>query len=125
MGPIKPGDRFLMVHEDHRGNTAKHRNWVTVVKVGRKWADFEHEGRGWRRKDHRFDMETMMVDSGGFTSPGRVYRDEAHIDQVERFNRLWNEFRHQIERRWTRPESINDIAILKAADALGFRLKEE
>jgi hypothetical protein len=115
MGPIKPGDRFFRVRPS-RGDRPPQTDWITVESVGRKWANFGC----WR-----FNTETMIVDDGQFSAKTRVYRSEEDYHASVRLDALWREFRHQIDRSYTRPEKADELAILKAADALGLRLKEE
>ena len=56
--------------------------WLRVSKVGRKWAYFP---------DGRFDMKTLLIDGGKFSSRGSVFlsvydfrRDTRH-SQIVRF----------------------------------------
>lgn len=127
MGPIKEGDRFFRV--SHVGRSPRC-DWVVVVRVGRKWAEIVREDLVKRFPDRadwrtdRFEIETMNLDGGRFTSPGRVYRtEEEYRDRLLR-DRLWTDFRRQVVHIYT-PRDLTAINILKAADALGLRLKEE
>lgn len=123
MGPIKPGDRFLLVQRLHRGDVRK--TWVTVTKVGRRWAEYQPDGRTWRQTDDRFDMNSGHIDGAQFSSPGRAYRTEEEYETHERLKRLWADLRKTIDRAYTIPEGVTDLDILRAADALKIRLKEE
>lgn len=123
MGPIKPGDRFFVVEDRTRNRV--HTTWATVSKVGRRWANFKRDGFTRELKEDRFDMEDMTIDSAGFTSPGRVFRSEEEYAAEGRRQALWREFQQRIGRLYNLPPKITAIDILKAADALGFRLKEE
>lgn len=122
MGPIKPGDRFFSVSANRRPRLA----WVVVKEVGRKWARYVTEG--YERVEHfggRFDLETFAIDGGRFGAPGRVYRTEEEYHTKIRTAALWDDFRRRIDRSFTRPAHLTDIAILKAADALGMKLESE
>lgn len=61
---IKPGDKLYYVPSGNRNSKP---SWVTVQKVGRKWITLPHQ--------MRCDKETLVVDCGDYTSPGRCYRD--------------------------------------------------
>lgn len=123
MGPIKPGDRFFAVEEKiHNRVMTTH---VTVTKTGRRWVSFKRDGSTHERKEDRFDRETFRIDGAGFTSPGRVYPSEEAYREAKHAEAIWREFSRAVDRQYGVPEGKTKIDILKAADALGFRLKEE
>lgn len=121
--PIKVGDRLFVVNKGYSGRFLE--RWATVTKIGRKWADLQFEGRASRHRADRFDMETMELDGGDFTSPGRVYRSKEEWRWEARDERLWKEFHDAIRHLYKKPANVNDVAIFKAAEALGIRLKGE
>lgn len=122
MGPIKPGDRFFSVRSNRRPREA----WIVVTKVGRRWADYVTDG--YEAAPHfggRFDIETLRIDGGRFSSPGRVYRTEDEYREQARLSVIWQAFRTKVDRSYQPPDKVGVVDILKAADALRFRLKEE
>lgn len=125
MGPIKPGDRFYRVRVLSRNPVT---DWIVVRAVGRKWATFVVEK--FAGLDHvqpdahaRFDMETFKLDGGRFTSPGRVYNTADEYEWAVREEKLWEQFRRALDRLHRKPDNVNDVAIFKAAEALGIKLE--
>lgn len=126
MGPIKPGDRFYRVR--HLRARSVEADWVRVTKVGRKWAEFVRAkyfkaGEPPRSPAGRFDMETLKLDGGSFTSPGSVYRTADEYEWAVREEKLWEQFRRALDRLHRKPDNVNDVAIFKAAEALGIKLE--
>ena len=122
---VKVGDRLFVAIAVRRSGVVDSTYWVTVTKVGRRWAEFQREGLGWRHAEHRFDLDTMRLDGAGFSSPGRVYPSEEAYRTETRLNELWSELRNRFDRLYMRPDGVDEIRILKAADALGRRLESE
>lgn len=116
---VKVGDRLFAVS---RVGIRIDARWIVVDKIGRKWAEFRSEGR---TSFGRFDIETMKIDGGSFTSAGRVYPSEDAYREVLRLDELWTELRRRIDQTYIRPLHLTEISILKAADALGIRLESE
>ena len=99
---------------------------VKVTKIGRKWATFEQVGyEGRAHMGGRFNISNGRLDGGDFSSPGRVFNDEAHFHNRQREKKLWEEFKDRLRHQFSVPDGVGEIEILKAADALGFRLKGE
>lgn len=117
----KVGDRLFSVTGDF-GRAEKRTAWVRVTKVGRRWAEYQEESFDWRHSGHRFDLETMKIDGGGLSSPGRVYRSEEEYQASLRVAALWRRFCRSVER--ASPNGLTEVDILKAADALKIRLDE-
>jgi hypothetical protein len=122
---IKVGDRLLLVEPNVRSGGAPRLSWIRVIKVGRIWAEYQPENRTWRCKDDRFNMETMRGDGGGFGATARVYADEATYHAATRADELWRELRKRFDRLYQRPPHLDEIGVLKAADALGIKLDSE
>jgi len=124
MGPIKPGDRFYRVRLRGRESVA---DWIIVCSVGRRWVTFVPEDSGLRHAppgpEYRFDRETMKLDGGAFTNRGMVYRDRDEYESAVREEKLWEQFRRALDRLYRKPDNVNDVAIFKAAEALGIKLE--
>ena len=70
---ILAGQKVYLVYRDNRRDS----RWVEVTKVGRKWAYFPY--------NRRFDKNTLFVDGGDCSSPGRVYlKEQDYLDKVRR-----------------------------------------
>lgn len=124
MGPIKPGDRFYRVR--FRGRRVD-TDWIVVTSVGRRWASFVPEGSGLKHAPpgpgYRFDKDTMKLDGGAFTNRGSVYRDAEEYEWAVRDEKLWEHFRRALDRMYRKPDNVNDVAIFKAAEALGIKME--
>jgi hypothetical protein len=119
------GQRFFRVTPMH-GSRPPYTDWVSVTKVGRKWAEFVVVGKEtYNHLGGRFDIETFGVDGRGFSDAGRVYVSEDAYYASTRASALWEELHRQLGRMWNRPDNIDELAILKAADALGIKLEGE
>lgn len=99
---------------------------VRVTKVGRTWATFETVGsEQYRHMGGRFDIQTGRLHHENFTSPGRVYDDEAAYQTAMRCKELWREFRRRLDHQYSVPDGVSEVEILKAADALKIKLESE
>lgn len=71
----------------------------TVSKIGRKWVEFMN-GRC------RFNPETMNIDGGEYTSPGRVWlTEDAYDAHVER-RHMWQKL-YKLASRHTPPDHLS------------------
>ena len=81
--------------------------WVTVTKVGRKWATCDDDSR----MEFRVNLDTLVIDGGGYDSPGKCYLDEdvyrASVRRVE----AWKAFYTLISRTYTAPSHLTAEAI--------------
>jgi hypothetical protein len=121
---ILVGQRLFRVEPQH-GSRPPWTYWIRVTKVGRRWAEFKRADGAYTSFGGRFDMETMRVDNRGFGDAGRVYGSEEEYQRTVRVNVLWRELRQKLDRMWNRPDKVDELAILKAADALGIKLEGE
>jgi hypothetical protein len=92
---MKPGDELIFKPSDRRGVEHK----VTVVSVGRKWAKLSNL--------HRADKETGWVDGGGYSSPGRVWTEEALRNQQYRAIQ-WGIIREHTYGKWDPPDWMSN-----------------
>lgn len=77
MSDFKEGQELVYVPSEKRGSGL---DTITVTKVGRKWVSFK-TGRG---GSNRFDKDTMLVDGGGYASPGKIYPSmAAYQDELD------------------------------------------
>lgn len=123
MKPVIVGATFVRVVTNNSRSTSI--DEVTVTKVGRKWASITKEWNGRPYDAGRFNKETGLLDGGGYSSPGRVYDDREAYDRQVRVEALWREFNRAVRDQYGVPNGVGEIEILKAADALGIRLKGE
>lgn len=85
---MKVGDRVFVQYWQRR----YHRDGEPLVehvitKVGRKWAEIKEPSRVDRDYHMRFDMQTLRIDGGSFSEPGRVYLSrEVWEEEQERMN---------------------------------------
>ena len=87
---------------------------VTVVKVGRKWAELSNR--------YRIDLIGMWADGGKYMSPGACYLSREHYERAVALSRKWLRFQNAVRRRSSEGTTID--AIEAAASALGIELKE-
>lgn len=96
----KVGDKYFYAPNQNTTCTAR---YVTVTKVGRKWVELAG-GHGWML---RVKADNVDVDGGGYSSPGRLYRNEEEYNQAVKRDRLWRTFKLGIERVWNAPNHLS------------------
>jgi len=77
-----------------------------ITKIGRKWFEY---GEGFI--SDRADIDTLVIDSRGFSSPGKIYTDIAkYHEDVER-NKKWSEITEFFRHKYAVPSKFtkNDI----------------
>jgi len=112
MHKLERGQKLLYVGNIYGSNRSQ-RTEVTVVSVGRTWAQIEGPFCG------RIDMETLMVDGRGFGSPGTCYLSREHYQQQEGPKLAWNALRSAMG--GTTPSSdISYETVVAAAKLLGI-----
>jgi len=102
---LQVGQTLWHVPSGRRGLASE----VTVLKVGRKWADIGY-GR-------RISIEDLSVDGGQYCSPGRCYLSKAEHDKEVELNSAWGKF-SELMRYANRPEGVRLSQIENAARSL-------
>lgn len=91
--------------------------FVTVEKVGRKWAQLS--------SNDRIDVVTLVADGNGhgYTSPGSCYLTREEYESKLAKNRAWLKLHTFIESRSYRgaPDSVTLENIEAAGKLLGFK----
>lgn len=81
---IKPGDKLYYVPRDRRWRSPY---WVRVEKIGKVWITLQY--------GMRCNKSTLVVDGGGYRSPGQCYRtaeeweDETHLRKTREALNHW------------------------------------
>lgn len=83
--------------------------FVTVLKVGRKWAEIGHR--------RRISIEGLFVDGGQYSSPGRCYLSKEDHEKEVALNSAWARFM-EMARYANRPEGVRLSQIENAARSL-------
>lgn len=91
--------------------------FVTVTKVGRKWADISERG-------YRVELATLVV-HGGTHSVGRCYVDRAAYEAERYRQECWSALKEHVDHKWNVPSNIVLEQIRVAAMALGVELPPE
>lgn len=84
-----------------------------ITAIGRKWATIGRAGR--------FDMQTRMVDGGGYSSPGRIYLSVEEYETRVANAKAWAALERAIRYK-SLPPGISAEAIERAAELLGVKL---
>lgn len=85
---------------------------VTVEKIGRKWATLSNR--------HRIDIETLVVDGGEYSSPGRCYLSKDEYEAESALQSTWNSFKREIERQSRIPGGVTVERIAEARKLLNL-----
>jgi hypothetical protein len=107
---LKVGQVLWFVPNEIRRNKPEA---VTVEKIGRKWA---HIGNG-----ARADLDTLVVDGGVYTSPGRCWLHKEAWEAETRRQDAWLRLRQGIERHRKAPDGLSLEQIERAAAVLTSR----
>lgn len=62
---------------------------VTVLKVGRKWAQLDN--------NERIDLETFIADAGQYSSPGRCYLSQEEYEAKVTIGSAWSNLKRSID----------------------------
>jgi len=92
-------------------NDGKNQRLVTVLKVGRKWAELSNA--------RRIDISTLCADGGGYSSPGRCHTSREEYEQTVKRNRAWSQLKRDLEYKAI-PDSVTTENIIAARKLLGM-----
>jgi hypothetical protein len=81
---------------------------ANITKVGRKWITTACI-QGFTT---RFDAETMYIDGGRYSSPGKVYVDERAYHETTSLHKLWRDFRSYLPYAIPDHLTIGDVSEL-------------
>lgn len=96
------------------GNYVRTRGVVTVVSVGRKWAEVKGAHRC------RINVDSLVADAAGFSSPGRCYLSQEAWVAQEGPKLAWQSLRTQMPPMC--PPSLSYDDIVAAGKLLGFEV---
>lgn len=109
---VKVGDKLWF-----EGRQRYHQSeYVTVVKVGRKWLMLSN-----RRRAHR---DTLEVDGGDYSSPGKCWPSKEACEAESRLRSLWASFHRPLSGWCWMPDGMTEERIREAAKLLGVKLEE-
>jgi len=97
------------------GNYHNRQGDVTVLKVGRKWADITGAYKG------RIDVVTLQADAAGYSSPGRCYASRQEWLDQEGPRRAWQQLRSSMPMACPAGLALADIQ--QAAKLLGVPIQ--
>lgn len=83
---LKVGQELYWTTTVNRSRYGGNDCWVTIEKVGRKWA---HLING-----HRIELENLIADGGGYSSPGRCYMTREEVVEERKVNKLWQKIKN-------------------------------
>lgn len=86
---------------------------VTIEKIGRKWAHIGSAGR--------VNLETLVVDGGVHSSPGRCWLNREAWEAETRRQDAWRRLRSAIDRQWQAPDGLSLEQIEQATAILSAR----
>lgn len=105
---LKVGQELWLVPREPRRRTSA--CFVTVKKIGRKWAEID--GPCWG--GYRIDVNTLAVDGRGYTSPGQCYVDKAAWDFEALRQDTWMQLVRFMGNRYSPPEGVSTEDIKQA-----------
>lgn len=85
-----------------------------ITKIGRRWISFKSTKIG---RESRFDAETLVIDGGQYSSPGKVYPSLDEYHERSECGRLWTEYRRKLP--WRPPAEMTCERIKQLIEELG------
>ena len=82
-----------------------------VKKIGKKWAALDFSG-------HRFDINTLKLDGGNYSSPGTVYRSPDEYEAQLELDRVWRIVSNNIRHTYKLKDGVTINDIRRAAQLL-------
>jgi hypothetical protein len=117
------GQKLWYVHSDRYsrlGDPADRGAEVTVTTVGRKWVGIDGH---LSIRGSRFNMRTMWVDRGRYSSPGRVYLSREEYRRQYAVNLEWSWLKRAIPDQ--PPPHITPDAIQLIASVIGLEPRKK
>jgi hypothetical protein len=81
----------------------------TITKVGRKWITLGDDYR-----QARFDAETMRIDGGTYSSPGRVYANEEDYRSTTLKEKLWQDLYIRLTSQAPDHFTVDDVKSIRS-----------
>lgn len=98
-------------------NPYRAKELVTVVKVGRKWAELSNR--------FRIDVDTMEGDGGkGYSSPGKAWPSQVDYEAYMAIQAAWNDLRNDIYKMWRSPPGVSVESINSLRQQIGLEVSE-
>lgn len=85
---------------------------VTVEKIGRVWATVNNAPR--------VSLNTLMVDGGGYDSPGRCHLSRDVWEAERKRQIAWSPLRRKIMEQYDAPKDFDPISVDAIAKLLGI-----
>lgn len=109
---FKVGQELWCVYNDRR---IGQQHTTVVQKVGRKWIELSN--------CHRMNAETMMLDGGNYSPPGRCFLSREEFEEIKQKKDAWMLF--QRKAYWLIPDKFCIDDIRAAAKLLRIDLDGE
>ena len=106
---LKVGQQLWYVPSDIRFRKPE---FVTVTKVGRKWASLNWRG-------YRISIDDLRVDGDAYSSPGQCYLSKEEYDQAMERQSAWKALYDLMRWQSVCPDGV-DIADIRQARSLLF-----
>lgn len=113
---LKVGQKLFYVVSVNRSRNGSNEIWLSVIKVGRKWATLS----GYNQ---RIDLETLEMDGGDYSSPGRCYLSEGEYWSQRELKKCWSTLTNAIHHR-TVPDGIDTETIREFAAKCGIEITD-
>lgn len=89
---------------------------VEIINVGRVYASISRAGR--------IFLDTLLVDGGGYSSPGRCYLSRDAWDAEKSRDLAWANIRSAISQQHSTPKDFDPIKLAEISKLLGVYIEE-
>lgn len=89
------------------------KRWMEVIKIGRKWVTVKSD---WI--EYRVHIETLRIDGGVYSSPGRAYLSEQHYEDGVLRRQLWDGIKSRIPHNCPAHLRLDELRLI---DSLVFK----
>jgi hypothetical protein len=103
------GQKVWFVRSENYSRAERKPVEYTITKIGNKWVTLGNNF-------YKFNIETMDVDGGQYSSPGKIYLNPEDFYTELRIKKLWNSIGERMYRNT--PTDITEQNILEAAKLL-------
>lgn len=106
---MKAGDKLWRVSDRRNGSQLE----VTVVSVGRKWAQLDN--------GERCLIEDGAVDGGQYSSPATCWKSRGEYESARVLGGAWSSFRDKLYGLQKPPEGVTIETITQVCNLLGLK----
>lgn len=104
---LKVGQRLYIAPNTHSHTPCYE---TITLSIGRRWANIGSNGR--------VDLETLLLDGGQYTSPGKAYFSKNEYQEMAAKEAYWLELRNRLP---VNPPAVSMETLKEIAEMIGLK----